>query len=253
LPEDSIKEDPAHKKSDVRVIARAIYRFNGPGYLDPERHEHIFILATTPPAGTVARARQLTAGSFDEENPQWSHDGKQIYFTSTRVLEPYYEPEDKDLYAVPVDGDNLVTVANIDGTIGDYAVSPDGKRIAFVGTTNAHPVRSYDQPDVFVIDLTPGGRGTQPHRELRFRRRRRGQLRSACAARRQRRRYRVGARRKIFARDEYSARKRQPRACARRRRPRRVLHHRRARSHVVPRERGRGNSRADHFIADPHR
>lgn len=160
LPEDSVKEDsdaPASKKkSDVRVVARAIYRFNGAGYIDPDRHDHIFIVGTMPPAGAVAKARALTSGSFDENNPQWSHDGKMIYFTSTRVLEPYYVPEDADLYAVPVAGGNLTTVASIDGTIGDYSVSPDGKQIAFTGTTNQHPVRSYDQPDVFVTSSTPG-------------------------------------------------------------------------------------------------
>ena len=161
LPEDSVKEDPntpvSRKKSDVRVVTRAIYRFNGAGYVDPERHEHIFIVGATPPPGTMAKARQLTAGQFDEENPQWSRDGKLIYFTSTRVLEPYYAPEDNDLYAVPVDGGDLITVADIDGTIADVSVSPDGKQIAFAGSINQHPVRSYNQPDIFVTGTTPGG------------------------------------------------------------------------------------------------
>jgi dipeptidyl aminopeptidase/acylaminoacyl peptidase len=154
LPEDSVKEDPAHRKSDVRVITRAIYRFNGAGYIDPDRHDHIFVVKTA--AGATTRASQLTAGNFDEENPAWSRDGKNIYFTSTRVLEPYYAPEDVDLYAVPVAGGDLTTVASIDGTIGDFTVSPDGKQIAFAGTVNAHPVRSYDEPDVFVTGVAPG-------------------------------------------------------------------------------------------------
>lgn len=156
LPEDSVQEDPAHKKSDVRVITRAIYRFNGAGYVDPGRHDHIFIVGAMPPAGATARARQLTSGGFDEGNPSWSSDARQVYFTSTRVLEPYYAPEDVDLYAVPTDGGVITTVASIDGTIGDFAVSPDGKQIAFTGTTNAHPVRSYDQPDLFVTGAAPG-------------------------------------------------------------------------------------------------
>jgi len=159
LPDDSVQSSPndsANKKSDVRVITRAIYRFNGAGYVDSERHDHIFVVGTALPAGATAKARQLTSGTFDEGNPNWSRDGKQIYFTSTRVLEPYYAPDDVDLYAVPVEGGNIITVASIDGTIGDFAVSPDGKQIAFTGTTNEHPVRSYDQPDVFVAGAAPG-------------------------------------------------------------------------------------------------
>jgi len=159
LPEDSVQSGPqgnANKKSDVRVVTRAIYRFNGAGYLDPDRHDHIFIVGANPPAGSVAKAHAITDGTFDEENPQWSLDGKQVYFASTRVLEPYYAPEDKNLYAVPVGGGNLVTVADIDGNIGDYAVAPDGKQIAFTGAINAHPVHSYDQPDLFVTSFAPG-------------------------------------------------------------------------------------------------
>ena len=37
------------------------------------------------------------------------------------------------------------------------SVSPDGKRIAFVGTLHGKPIRSYSQPDLFVTDAAPGG------------------------------------------------------------------------------------------------
>src|SRR5262249_34267212 len=59
-------------------------------------------------------------------------------------------------YSVPATGGELTKVLSIDGTIGNFAPSPDGKRIAFVGTLNGHPVRSYDQPDLFVTDSVPG-------------------------------------------------------------------------------------------------
>ncbi|MGH7719539.1 MAG: S9 family peptidase, partial [Gemmatimonadaceae bacterium] len=40
--------------------------------------------------------------------------------------------------------------------IADYAVSPDGRRLAFVGVLEAKPPRSFDQADLFVMDNTPG-------------------------------------------------------------------------------------------------
>ncbi len=47
-------------------------------------------------------------------------------------------------------------VASIDGNVGPFAFSRDGRRIAFIGTANAQPERSYDQPDLWVVDRTGG-------------------------------------------------------------------------------------------------
>ena len=35
-------------------------------------------------------------------------------------------------------------------------MSPDGKRIAFVGTLRGTPIRSYSQSDLWVTDAAPG-------------------------------------------------------------------------------------------------
>src|SRR5262249_20657069 len=43
--------------------------------------------------------------------------------------------------------------ADVDGRIGDVALAPDGRRVAFVGSLNGKPARSYDQPDLFVAEL----------------------------------------------------------------------------------------------------
>src|SRR5208337_3770325 len=41
------------------------------------------------------------------------------------------------------------------GGISGMTLSPDGKRIAFVGAV-LEPVRSYSRPDLWVLDLQPG-------------------------------------------------------------------------------------------------
>ncbi len=151
LPDDTTKEDP--KKSDVRVITRAAYRSNSGGYDEPGRHSHIWTVAATFGGdGGRPTPRQLTSGSFDEENIAWSRDGARIYFTSTRTLEPYYERNDADLYAIPARGGELVRIASIDGEIDSFEPSRDGKLIAFIATPNGTPVRSHNQPDLFVTD-----------------------------------------------------------------------------------------------------
>jgi dipeptidyl aminopeptidase/acylaminoacyl peptidase len=157
-PKDSQPQErkEGERQSDVRVITRATYRSNGGGYSDPDRHNHVWLVDVPAAGEEPAAARQLTDGEFDEQGIVWSPDGKWIYFTSNRVDEPYYQPQDADLYAVPVSGGDLVKIASIDGAIGAVSPSPDGKRLAFIGSAHVRPVRSYNQADLFVTDATPG-------------------------------------------------------------------------------------------------
>ena len=157
-PEDveEIKKDEKEHVSDVRVINQATYRSNGPGYLDPTRAVHIWMLEVPQTsADEPAKPKQLTSGDFSENDPIWSPDASRIYFTSNRVLESYYDRRDTNLYAVPPSGGEIIKVADIDGPIGDVAPSPDAKWIAFRGSIN-NPVHSYDQPDLYVIGTASG-------------------------------------------------------------------------------------------------
>jgi dipeptidyl aminopeptidase/acylaminoacyl peptidase len=162
---DDPKPAPDHK-SDVEVVTRAVYRANGnPGYVDNDHRAHIFTIAVpgadagsaassalTPPTPT-----QITDGEFSEGGMQWSTDGSHIYFTSTRVPEPYFNESGDELYAVPAAGGPIKKVAAIAGSIGNISVSPDGRRIAFIGTLRGSPIRSYSQPDLWVTDAAGSG------------------------------------------------------------------------------------------------
>jgi dipeptidyl aminopeptidase/acylaminoacyl peptidase len=165
-PEDLRKQEherkdgrkPDERESDVRVITRAVYRFNNTGYLDPKRPPHVWVLDMQGPADKPGTPRQVTAGSFAEQSPAFSADGRRIYFTSNRAKEPYYEPDDQDLYSVSVDGGEPERALSIDGPIGSYALDRQGRRIAFTGAVNASPPRSFDQDDLFVAE----GAGAAP-------------------------------------------------------------------------------------------
>ncbi len=150
--------DEPSRQSDVRVITDAVYRANGvagAGYVDADRPSHIWVSALSD-TGPIATPAQVTSGEFGAGNHQWSPDGTDIYFVSNRRREVYYYPSDSDLYAVPRRGGEPRRVVDIDGTIGPYAVSRDGKRVAFISAANAQPERSYDQPDLWVADLGGG-------------------------------------------------------------------------------------------------
>ena len=154
------KADEPKRESDVRVITRAVYRANGVadfGFVDPDRPSQIWTIEVPNTAmAAPATPKPVTTGEFSSGNHAWSADGAQIYFVADRRHEPYYLPGDSDLYAVSRDGGEPTRIASIDGGIGAYAIAPDGKRIAFLGTLHGSPERSYSQTDLWVVDA-PGG------------------------------------------------------------------------------------------------
>ncbi|HYV04017.1 MAG TPA: prolyl oligopeptidase family serine peptidase, partial [Blastocatellia bacterium] len=154
-PEEGAKD----RVSDVRVITKAVYRFNGAGYFNPRSHSHIWTIsvASTAP-GEKPKARQVTKGNFDEGNMSWSQDGSRIYFSTNRAAEPYYSEPRSDLYSIDREGGDERQVLSFAGGMGGYSFSDAGKRIAFTGVQNHKPVRSYGQPDLFVMNDESGAK-----------------------------------------------------------------------------------------------
>ncbi|HSY81424.1 MAG TPA: S9 family peptidase [Gemmatimonadaceae bacterium] len=160
LPSDTAPPDK--DKSDVRVVTRAVYRDNDEGWLDPTRHDHIYVVDVDLGADTPAKARAVTSGNYDEEDVQWARDGSQILFVSDRVDEPYYDNPDDDAFAVPKNGGAMAKTIDIDGPIRGVAQSPDGKSYAFAGWINPAHRQSYTQSAIFwshdgtITKLTSG-------------------------------------------------------------------------------------------------
>ncbi len=159
-PADTEKKapEPDHE-SDVRTITRAVYRANGPGYLDPKHVTHLWVVDVPDSAAEPVAARQLTTGKYDEDNPLWSPDGKLIYVTTSRIDEPYYELPQTDIYAVPAAGGAMQKIAALDMGLDSVSLSPDGKLFAFSASLTK-PVNSYTQPNLWTLELTPGGKLT---------------------------------------------------------------------------------------------
>ena len=146
-----IEKKERDEKNKPRIVTRAVYRFNNQGWLDPARHSHVWTVPFSEAATAPAEAKRLTSGRYDEGDLVWSRDGSRIYFTSTRVDEPYYDNPDANLYFVPAAGGEIQTVADIDGPIDDAVPSPDGSRFAFTGSVNPPARQSHTQSDLFVF------------------------------------------------------------------------------------------------------
>ena len=149
--------EPEHE-SDVKVITRAIYRFNGAGYTDPNHHQHLWIMDVPTGSDAKSTPKQLTTGNFDEQEPTFTPDGKTILYHTNRDPEPYYNLPKSEIMSIATTGGTPQLLATVNlggllGGIGEMSLSPDGKRLAFVAAVQ-QPVRSYTEPDMWVLDIS---------------------------------------------------------------------------------------------------
>jgi dipeptidyl aminopeptidase/acylaminoacyl peptidase len=145
-------ETEAEHESDIHVVTRAVYRGDNEGYSDFKHPDHIWVVQAPHNSDEKVQPKQLTSGRFDEGSAVWSKDGAQIYFASLHNDEPYYDRPKTELYSIPASGGEATKVTTIEMDAGGFALSPDGKQIAFIAS-GSEPVNSYTQPDLWVIDL----------------------------------------------------------------------------------------------------
>ncbi len=148
---------PPERESDVRVITRAIYRSNGPGYLDFKHPQHIWVVTAPRTGDEKVTPKQLTSGRYDEGGAFWSRDSSTVYFESDQTDEPYYELPSTTIYSVAATGGSPSKFTTFDMGAGGFALSPDGKKLAMIGSVR-QPIRSYSQPDLWVMDMTAGAK-----------------------------------------------------------------------------------------------
>jgi dipeptidyl aminopeptidase/acylaminoacyl peptidase len=142
----------SERESDVRVITRSVYRMNGGGYLDPKHPQHIWVAAAPQSSEDSVTPKPLTSGRYQEGGVMWARDSIRIYYLTSQVDDPSYEPPHADLFSIAVAGGEPQKILTIHMGPQEAALSPDGKRLAFCASLN-EPVQSYTQPDLWVVDL----------------------------------------------------------------------------------------------------
>jgi dipeptidyl aminopeptidase/acylaminoacyl peptidase len=77
--------------------------------------------------------RQITSGKYNHNGPEWSLDGKTLYISAIRKPEAEYLKGDSEIYAVDVKTLDVKPLTDRKGPDGSPQVSPDGRRIAYIG------------------------------------------------------------------------------------------------------------------------
>jgi acylaminoacyl-peptidase len=116
---------------DIKVIDRLIYRYDGQGYL-PHGRMHLFVM--TADGGTP---RQITSGDVDDfgggSTLDWTPDGRALVFSANRRADAQHHSLNSEVYEVPADGGDVRALTDRDGPDNSPTVSPEGKRIAYLG------------------------------------------------------------------------------------------------------------------------
>ncbi|AGH48237.1 MULTISPECIES: alpha/beta hydrolase family protein [Sphingomonas] len=143
------KPEGAKWAPPLEVISSIVYRADGAGYLKPG-YDHVFVV----PADGGA-PRQLTFGAFNHDGPlSWTPDGRTILLSADRSKNWQREPNNPEIYALDVATAKLTALTDRLGPDARPVVSPDGKRIAYLGYDDKY--RGYENALLYVMDRDGG-------------------------------------------------------------------------------------------------
>lgn len=147
--QDSSEEAEKKKNKKPIVIDRYHFKSDGEGYLERKReHLYVFDVATH-------KLDTITSGDFDNTQPAWSPDSKQLAFVSNRTQDPDRN-DNRDIWIVDAKQGAVPRQLTkwIDADDAP-AWSPDGKWIAYLKSrTPEYDI--YDQPQIAILSSTGG-------------------------------------------------------------------------------------------------
>ncbi len=145
------KPEGAQWAPPVKVIDSVVYRVDGAGYLE-SGYQHLFIVSSE--GGTP---RQLTEGDFNDEGPlSFAPDGKHLVFSANRGADWERDSQESDVFSVDIVSRKLTQLTTRDGPDSSPVVSPDGRKIAYLGFDDR--LQGYQVTHLYVMDIDGGNR-----------------------------------------------------------------------------------------------
>lgn len=133
-----------------KVIDQVDYSQDRVGFLE-RGYRQLFVV---PADG--GKARQVTSGDWSVSNGVgWARDSENILFNSYRKPEAEYARGQSNLYSVNINTKVIREITTREGTEYAPEVSPDGKKVAFVGST--YTKNFYSDRKMYVMNLDGSG------------------------------------------------------------------------------------------------
>jgi dipeptidyl aminopeptidase/acylaminoacyl peptidase len=135
----------------AKVIDRLIYRFNGAGYLKTG-YTHLFVVPAD--GGTP---RQISEGkfhhgglAFQSSEAVWTPDAKYLLMSANRHPDFESDPLNTEVYEFAVADGSVKALTKRKGPDNNPEVSPDGKKIAYVGFDDRY--QGYQLRQLYVMN-----------------------------------------------------------------------------------------------------
>ena len=139
------KPEGAQWAPPVKVIDSVVYRADGEGYLEAG-FQHVFVVSSE--GGTP---RQLTEGEFNDDGPlSFTPDNKHIVFSANRGADWERDPQESEVFTVDIATEKLTQLTTRDGPDNWPVVSPDGRKIAYLGFDDR--LQGYQVTHLYVMD-----------------------------------------------------------------------------------------------------
>ena len=139
------KPEGAQWAPPVKVIDSVVYRADGEGYLE-SGYQHVFVVSAE--GGTP---RQLTDGEFNDDGPlSFTPDNKRLVFSANRGADWERDPQESEVFTVDIATGKLTQLTMRDGPDNSPVVSPDGRKIAYLGFDDR--LQGYQVTHLYVMD-----------------------------------------------------------------------------------------------------
>jgi len=129
------------------IIDRLSWRRDGRGPI-PKGYSHIYVID----AELGGTPKQVTSGEYSHSDPQWSAEGKKIYFSAIRKPDAEYLHDDSEIYSVDLDTLEIEVLTERKGPDRTARVSPDGKWIAYTGYDDKNYTRHLS--NLYLMDIS---------------------------------------------------------------------------------------------------
>ena len=143
------KPQGANWAEPARYIDKDNYRYDGAGYA-PEGFTQIYVV---PASGGTPR--QLTHDEFNHGGElTWTGDSNNIIFSGNRRADAFEHPNNSELYQLAIADGAITQLTDRNGPDRSPQVSPDGKKLAWLGYDDNY--KSYQLTHLYVMDIDGG-------------------------------------------------------------------------------------------------